>query len=85
MNKLDKLFNVECIYIIWYDFLENKSCFCANDIKTLKENVIYNMCGGLVQYNDDIKPFKMNEKEYIFCYYDPNYETNRKFLLGDNL
>ena len=80
MNEFEKLFDIRNVYITWCEDFKDKLCFCANDVNTLKENVINNLLGGVVEYNDYVKPFKMHNEEFIFCYYDPNYGEKRNSL-----
>ena len=39
-NDAELLFNTKFVHIVWSDKLKEKDCFCANDIYTLRKNVI---------------------------------------------
>ena len=86
-NKKEYLFDSKNVYIEWKNKLKDKDCFCANDIYTLRKNVIdgdkHNY--GKVDFNDkdEFLPFKMGDEYFIFCYWDKNYESKRKEILGE--
>lgn len=86
-DNLELLFNTNYVHIEWCDKLKEKECFCANDIYTLRKNVIdgdkHNY--GKVDFNnnDDFLPFKMRDECFIFCYWDKDYESKRKEILGE--
>ena len=87
-NNLELLFNTNYVHIEWCDELKEKECFCANDIYTLRKNVIdgdfHNY--GKIDFNDEDEflPFKLKDEYFVFCYYDENYNKKRNEILNFN-
>ncbi len=79
----NNLFDQKFLHAMWTDDLDGKECFYADDIPNLKKAVENN----IIQYKDKLRfsgnefhPFKAelyptSAKEYVFAYYDPNYEV----------
>lgn len=86
-NNLELLFNTNFVHLEWSDELKGKDCFCANDIYTLRKNVIdgdkHNY--DKVDFNDkdEFLPFKIRDEYFILCYWDKDYESKRKEILGE--
>ena len=86
-NDFEKLFDTKYVLISWNDTLKDKDCFCANDIYTLRTNIITHDLHnwGKVEFNadDDFTPFKLNSENFIFCYYDKDYELKREKIIKE--
>lgn len=75
----NNLFDQKFLHAMWTDDLKDKECFYANDIPNLKravENNIIQYKAKLHFSGNEFHPFKpVSGKEFVFAYYDPNYEV----------
>lgn len=80
-----ELFEKRFVHFLWEDELEGKEGFFADDICTLMTCVL----GGNIHYAKVRKslnpafPFKdTNNNDWLFFYYDPNYDCKRAYAEG---
>ena len=83
-----KLFDKKFVHFMWDDKLEDKEGFVADDICELTNCVL----GGDMHHTKVWKslnpafPFKdINNNEWLFFYYDPNYECKRAYAEGKQI
>lgn len=84
-----ELFDKKFVHFMWDDKLEGKEGFCADDICELA-NCVHS---GNMHLTKVIKsrlspvfPFKdTNNDDWLFFYYDPNYEVKKAFKEGKEI
>ena len=89
-----ELFNKKYVHFMWSDELNGKECFVADRIDVLRDYVERNVTVAkinVLKSDYESTPFTYIEeanvfnKDYIFAYYDPNYECKVAFNEGKTI
>lgn len=83
-----ELFDKKFVRFMWDDELEGKEGFCADDICELT-NCVHSGDFHLTKVRKSLSPafpFKdTNNNDWLFFYYDPNYEAKKAFNEGKKI
>lgn len=81
-----ELFDKKFVHFMWEDELEGKTCFVADDIDVLQEEVMKGISTDIVHtHNTSTQtsfPFETIADYYRFAYYDPNYGIKKAYMEG---
>ena len=89
-----ELYDSQYVYFEWDDKLEGKKGFVAQNIASLRSQVISNPKGivTISSSGDDVCPFTyfidngfISDYHYQFAYYDPYYEFRKAYIEGKQL
>lgn len=90
-KTMTELFDKRFVHFMWDDALKGNPCFVADDIATLRRNVLQDTGRALVfermvmPREISAFPFETASNHYRFAYYDPNYIAKRFYMEGKQI